>query len=77
MTTTKCRLVWPCEPDSIQLAIIEDKYMWPSSFMRHVKRYDVPPLHWNRYTREGRDLLRSLGFTIKEAYLHDQDQTDL
>jgi len=36
---------------------------------KFVKNYRVPPLHWNRYTREGRELLRSKGFTVREAWL--------
>lgn len=38
----------------------------------HIRNYEVPPLHWNRYTREGRDLLRKAGMTVKEAWLHQE-----
>lgn len=38
----------------------------------YIRNYEVPPLHWNRYTREGRELLRKAGITVKEAWLHPE-----
>ena len=37
--------------------------------LKSIKNYKIPPFCWNRYTREGRDILRENGFPVLPAVL--------
>ena len=41
------------------------------ALLKSVKNHNIPPLCWNRYTREGRDILRENGFIVLPAILPD------
>ena len=37
--------------------------------LKSIKNYKIPPFYWNRYTAEGRAILRENGFPVLPAVL--------